>query len=192
MSITHVSITDEQGNQQVVGRAAFRVLESFSGNVEDERIEQLARARLERALADYPELIGETVTIARLSPDDDETLNARAGMFNRLVYLRTDRETTYMTMYHELSHLAIQVRRENDVDVPPTSERFCSIDAVTRMPPDVLDEDRIPYLGAPGIPREEWADACQRALAYRDKRGRNSHYVQHCLDLLEIQDGEPQ
>ena len=36
------------------------------------------------------------------------------------------------------------------------------------MSPEVIDESRIPYLGKPSVPREEWPGICRRALEYRE------------------------
>ena len=53
--------------------------------------------------------------------------------------------------------------------MPLTSEEFCSIFAMSRMPPELIDENRIPYLGIPKIPIEYVPVLCKKALEYREK-----------------------
>jgi len=85
-----------------------------------------------------------------------------------VICLPPDRATTNITLWHELGHVAIRVRYEDGEDVARTSEEFCSIYSVARMSPGVIDEDRIPYLGEPSAPAEEWPGICRRALEYRE------------------------
>lgn len=170
-----------------VGTGTFRILETFRRNASDDVLEAVG-VMTSRALADFPELSGETVTIARLDPDDvADGTRGRAGMLNRIMYLPTDRPTTYVTIYHELGHLAIEILDAEGEDVPTTSEEFCSIFSMARMPPGRVDEDRVPYLGEPAIRRERFPGVCEKALEYREE---NHDYIKTCSEWLGVGDDE--
>jgi hypothetical protein len=185
-----VSIPHERDGDDVVGYGSYRILETFSGPADeaDDPVLQYLRRKMLRAMEDFPELTGKTVTVGRLDPDEDAL--GQAQFWNLLVKFPVDDVTSWRTVYHELAHLAIHVRNQRGEDVPPTSEPFCSIVGISRMPVDLIDGGRIAYLGYPDVPREEWPDICNRALEYRKERGANSHYIQQCCDWLEIDDRE--
>jgi hypothetical protein len=167
--------------------ASFRVLDTFT-EAADEQVVSEIRSKTARALQGFDELAGKTVTIGRLDPDEDAL--GRAWFYNLVTLYPVDSTTPMMTVYHELAHLAIHIRRTRDEDVPITSEEFCSIFAVSRMPPEHIDRDRIAYLGYPDAPREEWPDICERALEYRAENGANSHYIQRCQEWLGVADAD--
>lgn len=183
----------QEGGRDVVGIGAFRVLETYDAaadHSDDPRYQNIPegdprrgdiRAKMSRALEDFPELAGKTVTVGRTDPDDD--VGGRAWFYNLLVNIPPEELTTFMTVYHELAHLAIHVRDERGEDIPHTSEEFCSIFAVARMPPRLIDERRISYLGEPSAPMEEWPEICRRALAYRED---NHDYIKQCEAWLGI------
>lgn len=158
----------------------FRVLESFGRAAGQDILDDL-RTRVAQVLEDFPELRGETVTIARHQDWDDKL--GRADLLNRIVYLPHETRTSYITTYHELGHLAVQVRDERGEDVPTTSEEYCSLLAMTKMPVDRIDENRIPYFGTPGIEKAEWPGVCARALEYRED---NRDYIQQAREWLEV------
>jgi hypothetical protein len=161
-------------------QASFRVLESYERAAGEDTADTLRR-RYTRALPQYPELAGQTVTIGRLDPDDEKA--GRAWFYNFLNNYPVDEPPTLMVVYHELAHLAIHVRHERGEDVPITSEPFCSIVAVARMPPEHIYENGIAYLGRPSAPATEWPDICRRALEYREE---NHDYIKQCKEWLEI------
>lgn len=174
-----VGIPHEHDGQEVRGLAAWRVLEHFGGQADEDVLESV-KQRLPVALKDFPALAHETVNVGVIY--ENAGAKAQAFGYNRLICLPPDEPTTNVTLWHELGHVAIRVRYENDEDVAKTSETFCSIFSVARMPPEAIDEDRIPYLGEPSVPREEWPDICRRALEYREN---NRDYVQQCKKWLE-------
>lgn len=185
---TTVSIEHERDGNDVVSHAAFRILETFAGpaaNADDPILEDIKR-KTARALEHYPELAGKTVTVGRLDPDED--VNGRATFFNLMTFYPVDRITSFLTVYHELAHLAIHIRNQRGDDVPITSEEYCSLLAITRMPTDRLDRNHIAYFGKPTAPRNEWPDICQRALNYRDEHGANSHYIKRANEWLGTTD----
>ncbi|WP_324757068.1 hypothetical protein [Haloarcula montana] len=186
MSLEKAPISYDEHGEDVVGLGAYRVLETFTDAAADtdEAIVEDVRRKMRRALQDYPALAHKTVTIGRLDPDED--VLGRARFWNLLVLYPTDRYTSFQTVYHELAHLAIHIRDQRGEDVPPTSEEFCSIFAIARMPPEFLDEDRIAYLGHPSAPQKEWPEICERALEYRDENGVNSHYIQRAREWLGV------
>ena len=189
---TRVSIPNERDGNDVVGVGSYRILETFAGPADesDEPILEDIRRKLNRALQDYPELAGKTVTVGRIDPNEADDVNGRAQFWNQMILFPVSRPTSWRTVYHELAHLAIHVRNQRGEDVPHTSEPYCSIVGISRMPVDLIDGDRISYLGYPDVPREEWPEICERALEYREERGPNSHYIQQCCDWLEIDERE--
>lgn len=183
-----VSIPHDRDGDDVVGMGSYRVLETFDSRA-DEDLRTDLREKTKLALKDYPELAGKTVTIGRIDPDQDAS--AQAFFHNLLTVYHTDRFPSIQTVYHELAHLAIFVQHERGEDVPLSSERYCSIVAVSRMPVRYLEHDNredISYLGEPSVPKEEWPEICERALKYRADRGANSHYIKRCQEWLEIED----
>jgi hypothetical protein len=175
-----VAIDYDRDGREVRGLAAWRVLEHFGGQADEEVLESI-KQRVPVALKDFSALAHETINVGMLYENADA--QAQAFGYNRLICLPPGEHTTNITLWHELGHVAIRVRHENGEDVAKTSEEFCSIYSVARMPPEVIDEDRIPYLGNPGVPREEWPNICQRALEYREE---NHDYIKQCKEWLEI------
>jgi hypothetical protein len=144
--------------------------------------------RLRTARTDFPALADETVTLARDDPAKDR--NAASWAWGRLIFVPDDRRLSNVTLYHELGHLAIRVRVERGEDLPQTSERFCSIFAMARMPSDRVDEDRIPYLGAGEVSRGLYPRICRAALGYREH---NHDYIKQCRWWLAGEwDGRPE
>ena len=178
-------IPNEQNGQDVVSIGAYRVLWTFDSAASEEfdPLRDDIRSKMHHALKDFPELAGKTVTVGRLDPDAD--VAGRARFWNYLVLFPVDRRTSWQTVYHELAHLAIHTRDQQGEAVPTTSEEYCSIDAIARMGPQLLDEDRIAYLGEPEVPKAEWPDICERALAYREE---NHDYIQQCKRWLGVDD----
>lgn len=179
--------SNQESGSEWVPYGSFRVLETFDRAADGphEPLRQDVREKISRALKDFPELANETVTVGRL--DEDSDAKGRAWFNNRLVFLPTDSTTSFVTMYHELAHLAIAVRNECGEDVPITSERYCSILSVSRMPTELIDEDRIPYLGEPEVPKREWPSICRRSLEYRED---HHAYIKKCQEWLGIEGGD--
>jgi len=173
---------DDQTKRRRITRTAptWRVLEHFEKQAGDAVLNSI-RERLPTALRDFPALSGETVNVGLLY----ENANAQAQAFgyNRLLCLPPNEPTTNVTLWHELGHVAIRVRYENDEDVAKTSEEFCSIYSVARMPARMIDEKRIPYLGDPSVPQEAWPNICEQALRYREN---NRNYIQQCKEWLKV------
>lgn len=181
--LNRASIPYERNGDLVTGFAGWRILEAFGAKAKP-GVLSAVRRQLPVALADFPALAGETINVGLLHENADAL--GKAFGYNRLICLPPDEYTTNVTLWHELGHVAIRVRYEDAEDVSKTSEEFCSIYSMARMPVSGIDEDRIPYLGEPSVPKEEWPDICQQALDYREDRGANSHYIQKCKELLEI------
>lgn len=163
---------------------SFRVLDVVEADLSERNLSGL-KTRLTYALEHFPELNETTVTIAK--KPEDHTWFAEADWVNDIVYLPTHTSCPYITICHELGHLAINVLDERGADVPPSSEEFCSIFSVARMPADRIDSHHISYLGNPQIPRDEWPATCQRALDYREEK---RNYIQKCKEWLEVEDDE--
>lgn len=155
-------------------RATYRVLEPLQDQA-DERLVDDLKERLYTALAFFPELSGETVNVGVLWEKADA--KARAFGYNRLVEIPPDKYTTKVTLYHELGHVAIRVLNENGEDHPETSEEYCSIFSMARMPTAEVDEDRVPYLGDVEVSKGLLPHICQMALDYRED---HRDYIRQC------------
>lgn len=181
MSINKTAIPHERNGNDVVGFGAWRVLEHYGGQADEDVLESVKK-RLPIALRDFPALAHETINVGLLYENADA--QAQAFGYNRLICLPPDEHTTNVTLWHELGHVAIRVRHENGEDVAKTSEEFCSIYSVSKMPPEAIDEDRVPYLGEPSVEREKWPEICQRAIEYRED---HRNYIQKCKEWLKIE-----
>lgn len=175
-----VAIDYERGGRTVRGLAAWRILERFGGQADEDVLESI-KERLPVALKYFPALAHETINVGILYEGTDA--QGKAFGYNRLICLPPDQPTTNVTLWHELGHVAIRVRYENGEDVAKTSEEFCSIYSVARMPAEAIDENRLPYLGEPSVPPEDWPDICERALEYRKD---NRDYIQQCKEWLQV------
>lgn len=160
--------------------SSYRVIESVETRLDDDELAAL-KNRLRNALKYFPELNETTVTVAW--KPEDHSWYAEADWNNDLIFLPAHEPCPAITIFHELGHLAIHKLDEQDEDVPVTSEEFCSIFSVARMPVEAIDRDHIAYLGSPEKPREEWPDICQRALEYRED---NRNYIQKCKEWLAV------
>jgi len=185
MSLEKAQIPYQKDGQDIVSLGAYRVLETFDEAADEwrEPIRDDIRAKMKRALTDFPELAHRAVTVGRMDPDADAA--GRARFWNLMVLFPVDRVTSFTTVYHELAHLAIHIRNERGEDVPITSEEFCGIFGVARMPTELIDEDRVPYLGEPSVPKEEWPEICERALEYRED---HHDYIKQCEKWLGVSD----
>lgn len=185
--MTHrVSIPSGPTEDWEMGVGAFRVLEAYAACVERSTVDRV-KTMMTGALTHFPELTGETVSVGVI-PDGDFAY-ARAFVKNRVICLpafEDGRRPDWDLVYHELGHLAIEVRHERGEDVPTSSEEYCSITAVSRMPVQRIERDSISYLGEPTAAKDEWPDICQQALDYREEHGAGSHYIKRCRELLGI------
>jgi len=141
------------------------LLKSMDRHIEKDTV----RLRIEMALKHFPELQDETIYVGILRENDDA--EGRANTHNRIIMFRPDKVPTFVTVFHELMHLAIEKVNENGGKLPKTEE-FCSIAAMARMPPELVDEDAIPYIGVPKIPipMSLYPELCRNALEYRKRR----------------------
>lgn len=184
MSSEQVNIPSGEDDDWIMGVGAYRVLESYAATVERETVDHI-KLMMKGALTSFPELTGETVNVG--GTPDTEFAYARAFVTNRIVCLpryEDGRRPWWDLLYHELSHLAIEVLWERGEDVPHTSEEFCSIFSTARIPVHRIEWDYIDYLGEPSIPKEEWPEKCQMALNYRERNGPGSHYIKKCKEWL--------
>jgi len=171
-----------------VQTGSFRFLESFEQDLREEggNVDH-AKQMVQRVLKHFPELHDETITVAATYPEcswHDEPLGM-ADPYNRLIYMNVEKGgmTQYQTLFHELTHVLIHVENQNGADHPATSEEYCSILAVSKMPSDMVYRDDIAYLGTPTVANEKYPEICQRALDYRED---HRIYIQKCKEWLEI------
>lgn len=139
------------------------LLKSMDKHIEKDTV----KLRVEMSLKYFPELNDETIYIGVLKDDE---VDGRADPINRIILFKPDKIPSFVTIFHELMHLAIEKMNENGENLPKTEE-FCSIAAMARMPPDLVDEDRIPYIGiSTSIPTNLYPELCKRALEYRKRK----------------------
>jgi len=168
----------------------FRFLDSVKEHLESEwsdspqGIEDV-RVMVRRSLEHFPKLHDRTITVAVTHSESTwhEEPYAMADPHNNVIYLNSDSATEYQTIFHELTHILIRVENDNGADHPQTSEPYCSILAVSKMPSDMVFRDHIAYLGEPTVPNEEYPEICQEALEYRED---NRNYIQKCKAWLGI------
>ena len=77
-----------------------------------------------------------------------------------LIALADSYAPTYCTIFHELFHIV----QWQDKTLSQT-EAFCSIAAMSRMPPELVDEDYISYVGYGTVSPTEFPRICRHALA---------------------------
>lgn len=154
--------------------ASYRFLEPFEEQADDRLVDYL-RDRLPVALSNFPELAGETINVGVLWEKTDAS--ARAWGYNRIIELPPDQVTTRVTLYHELGHVAIRVLNEQGEKHPETSEEYCGIFAMARMPSAEVDEERVPYLAEPALSKGLLPHVCEMALAYRED---HRDYIRQC------------
>jgi hypothetical protein len=136
-------------------------------SMDNHRYKDVIKERIEIALKYYPELSHETIYVGILSEKD--YAKGRADSLNKIIKFPVNEIPSFVTVFHELAHLAIRKRVEQGEKLPTTSEEFCSIFAMSRMPPELIDEDRVPYLGIPKIPIRYIPALCKKALEYRKR-----------------------
>lgn len=161
-------------------RGSYRVLGSVERDLDTSELEALKR-RVYHALGNFPELASRTVTVGK--KPEDHAWYAEADWDNDIIFLPTHEPCPYITICHELGHLAIKILDDRGYDVPTSSEEFCSIFSVARMHHERIDRSHIAYLGEPTVPRAEWPRSCQQALRYRED---NHNYIQQCKEWLGV------
>lgn len=163
-------------------RASYWILDSLRDKISREASKDL-NSRLDDALEHFPSLQGETITVGWLHPESEDSINGRAHSHNRMFNIPADQYTTNITLYHELGHLAIWELRQQGEEHPKTSEEYCSIFSMAKMPPKAVDEQRIPYLGKSPLDTERFPEICERALDYREE---HRNYIQKCKEWLQV------
>lgn len=174
----------------IVGHGRFRFLESIEDALFANHLATL-KDQLRVAVRYFPRLWDHTITVGVTEKHDErgDTV-ACAEKRNYMVKFKPSHRPSNSTVFHELAHLEIAERDRNGADLPTSSEPFYDLYAVARMPPGLLYEnDELYYVGQPGVPRDDWPEHCRAALAYRDERGANSHYIQRARELLEVNGG---
>lgn len=168
-----------------------RVLESVRDRLDEAAVEDLTK-RLARAYGYFSHLWGKTVTVGVVEEHHESWDDPAAcvGPRNYVVFVTTEYRLSNRTLFHELAHLEIHARKRAGHDVPTSSEEFCDVYAIARMPPELVDTEKLAYLGKPTEPPANWPDICRRALAYREEHGANSHYIQRCREWLGV-GGDP-
>jgi hypothetical protein len=182
---------DYPDDDAVRGVGGFRLLESY-GREANEAVCDDTRKRVPMTMKQFPELAGDVVTVACRQPWDRKL--GRADMRNRIVWLPAEHASSFITVYHELAHLAIQVLDERGADVAPSSERYTGLFGVARMPPNHVDEQRIPYFDVDySVSKEQLPAVAGHALEYRQS---NHDYHQQAIRWLtgeeSIPDADPE
>jgi len=143
----------------------------------------LVSMKLKEALKYFPELEGETVYVGVRRKTCLGDVRGAADPENNIVFFNPRDPPSYVTVFHELMHLAVAKLRREGRKVPRT-EAYVSIAAVARMPSHLVDENRIPYVVdevpehlAPKLPK-----LCHQALEHRKHR---RNYIQYLKKLIE-------
>ncbi len=133
------------------------------------------RRRCTDARRQFPALREATIVLTR----DDPTLDRKgaAWRWGNIIFVPEDKRVDNVTLYHELGHLAIQTRVDRGEDLPQTSEEFCGIWSMARMPPEAVDDRRVPHLTTPVLEKEVLPEVCRQALRYRED---HHDYIQQC------------
>lgn len=186
------AITESQMAETALQRhtgPGYRILDSVEERLLEERLDGLRR-QLGTACAHFPYIAHRTVTVGCREDIGEEhsrwTPYASAESINHLIRIPVEEHPSNQTIFHEIAHLEIYERSEDGANVPETSEEFCSIYAVARMPPEWVVRDSrndIAYLGEPTVARKRWPVTCRHALEYRD---RHRNYIQQCKEWLGI------
>ena len=166
----------------------YVLFESFEEYVQENMASPLPDVRewLQTGLKHYPELADETIYVGITHEDITwhGEPHAMADPFNRIIYLNQGcMAEGYQTLFHELMHILIRTEHEEGKDVPLTSEEYCSIRTIAKMPSDLLYRDDISYLGEPNVPKDKWPGICQRAVEYRED---HRNYIQKAKEWLEV------
>lgn len=126
------------------------------------------QAKVEKALPYFPELdiviLGSTTTAPACA--NSQCSVVRFNIENGV--------PSYVTIFHELGHLIADPEFCSEM---PSGERACTIYAMARIPPELIDEDRLPYLRPPKCPKEMIPVICRDAIQKREAGLRN--YIQY-------------
>ena len=130
------------------------------------RLYELVRHMVDIALRYFPELENEVIYVGL-----DRYHDGRADTLNNIVFFNPEKPPSFVTVFHELMHLAVAVLRRKGVRVPK-SEQYVSIAAIARMPPELFDEKCIPYVidEIPENLERKIPELCRMALEYRKHR----------------------
>ena len=136
-------------------------------------------SKLDRALDYFPEVIPPIY----IGITDTNRFLATVNPSNQIIFWRLDDEPTYITAFHEIAHIAVYLHNKTATEKWPKTEEFASIFAISRMPPELVDEARVPYIGVINEPdKGKLPELCRKALEYRNK-GHN--YIQFLRKQLE-------
>lgn len=169
----------------VIGVGRVRGLESLEERYHSESELDDLKRRMADAFGYFSHIWNQTVTLGVLEDHHEQWGDAVACVApkNYIVFVDPNRRLSDRTIFHELAHLEIHARSEAGHDVPTSSEEFCDIYAMARMPPESVDTEAFAYLGKPSVPVEEWPGICRRALAYRED---HRNYLQKAKEWLGI------
>lgn len=136
--------------------------------------------KLQTASKYFPELEKTKVYIGILPKKANPYYDgiAMANCENNVVLFKVDVKPTNVTVFHELTHLALHKNARK-----PKSENYCSVSAMARMPPELVDEQQIPYIGLTGVPARAIPGLCKQAIKYREKG--NHHYIKYLKQQAE-------
>jgi len=137
--------------------------------------------KLEVALKYFPELEDETIYVGALP--EKAIADAVAEPMDMIIRFNPRVKPTYVTIFHELAHLAIFKRVELGEKLPRWSEKYTSIFAMSRIPPELIDEERIPAVtNFPKHKKHLIPELCRKALEYRERHKRD--YVRFLIKAI--------
>ena len=117
----------------------------------------------------FPELSGLWVYLGVMGKlEKKQNVFASVDVENCVLRFNVEKYITNVTIFHELMHI---VNWRNEAS--PRTEEFNSISAIARMPPNMVDEDNIPYIASTTrIKCAELPGICSKALTERVKGNR--------------------
>ena len=131
-----------------------------------------------RSMKFFPELKNQKIYLGISGwVKKNEKNIASADFENNILMFNVNREISYVTVFHELMHF---VQYQSNL---PRTEEYCSIYAMARMPPHLVDQDIIPYIGKGH--KSYNADLCRESVNYRENGHRK--YIQYLKNRLMIE-----
>lgn len=134
------------------------------------------KRRLETAINYFPELDDNMVYVGECHPSK----HGQADYINNMIMVTAKNIPGYATIFHELMHLV-----QHKVEGIPGTEEACSIFAMARMPPELVENCVIPYVHGleNGFDKKLIPKLCIEALEYRAEGHRD--YIKYLVCLIK-------
>jgi hypothetical protein len=163
------------------------------------RLNRRVSEMIVRALAHFPELHGQTITVGYTRKHlGSATVVYRRGTILRLIIRLRARRVTYQTIGHELTHLVqgLAHRERSRLSLPkdsaiPAGEKQCDVWTLARN--SLFCDDAPTYIKLPQHVRQSWIDyaagvrsLCISAIAERSRRRRYLQWLEAEIEKLAV------